>query len=200
MRYFLFISILFLGACGNVGGINLGKYPDPDASPQKFIMCHGYSCSEQSITFFNDREWKNIQRIFRKKSKTAEAERIKISKAIALMEQYMGAALGTNTDLPKAPLTKKSKFELDCIDETVNTTKYLKFLFDDELLKFHVVGRPAYKGFLINGVYPHNSATIQEIKTKNIFVVDSYIYKNGDEPNIRPLENWLKSRVEDVPN
>ena len=187
----LLISVLFLGACSGGAGLNLGFYPDPEASPQKFIVCHGYGCSQKTYAAFTDRQWKSVKKIFKKKSETAEGEREKIAKAIALMETYMGEALGTKEDLPKAPIIRASKKELDCIDETVNTTKYLSFLQAEKLLKWHKVGRPVYKGFFINGVYPHNSASIVEKENGQIYVVDSYIFKNGDKPVIRTFENWL---------
>lgn len=190
--------MIFLTACGNVGGINLGQYPDPDASRGKFTLCHGYGCSYKTITNFTDSEWRAVQKIFKKKSKTAEAERLKIAQAIALMEKQMGAAIGTDIDLPKAPLTRQSVKELDCIDETVNTTKYLSFLVDDGLLKFHDVGQPVYKGYMLNGVYPHNSASIVEIDTGDVYVIDSYIYANGYQPDVRGLDSWLDKRVEEL--
>ena len=109
----------------------------------------------------------------------------------------MDVIVGTKDDLPKAPLFKKSYFELDCIDETVNTTKYLNFLNQKGLLKFHDVGKPIHKN-IGHGAYPHNSATVIEIETGDIYVIDSYIYKNGQPPNIRMLESWLNYCVEDL--
>ena len=197
MRCFLFIFCLLLGACGYTGGLNLGRYPDPDASPSRFIVCHGYGCLEQTTVGLRDHEWNTVRQIFKTKSTTAESERHQIAQAIALIEQYTGAIIGTDQDLPKAPIIKKSDKELDCIDETVNTTKYLKFLADDGLLAFHKVGNPVYKGFGVNGVYPHNSATVVEIQTGHVYVIDSYIYKNGSQPNVRNLDHWLKYSVEE---
>lgn len=176
----------------------MALYPDPGAAPENFIVCHGYNCSHKTRTGFTKGEWRNIEKIFKKKSKDAADERVKIGKAVALMETYMGEVVGTKDDLPKAPIIRKSTTELDCIDETVNTTKYLGFLDDAGLLKFHSVGLPTYKGFMVNGVYPHNSATIVETQTGQAYVVDSYIYENGEKPDIRPLDNWHQYRVEDL--
>jgi uncharacterized protein YrzB (UPF0473 family) len=197
-KVFCFVSILILSACGNVGGINLGQYSDAGASPQKFTLCHGYGCSYKTVTNFTDKEWQTVQKVFNKKSKNAEEERQKIAKAISSMEKYMGEAVGTKNDLPLAPIIRRSVKELDCIDETINTTMYLKFLNDDGLMKFHKIGRPIYKGYIFNGVYPHNSASIEEIETGGIYAVDSYIFANGEEPNIRPLDSWLKYSVAEL--
>ena len=159
LKIFILLS-LFLTACGNVGGLNLGQYSDPNATPQNFIVCHGYGCTQKTVAGFNDQEWKNIKKIFEQKSDTAESERQKIASAIALMENYIGEVVGTKDDLPKAPIIRVSDKEQDCIDETVNTTKYLSFLKVDGLLHWYALGQPVYKGFMLNGVYPHNSATI----------------------------------------
>ncbi len=198
MKHVFLIFVLFLGACANVGGVNLAQYADPEASRDKFTLCHGYGCSYKTITNFTDSEWRAVRQIFKRPAKTPEGERIKIAQAIALMEKQMGAAIGTDKDLPKAPLMRQSTKELDCIDETINTTTYLNFLEQEDLLKFHSVGDPVYKGYMLNGVYPHNSASIKEVETGDIYVVDSYIFANGEEPNIRRLDSWLKYRVEDL--
>ncbi len=202
VRFFIFLSLglsFCLGACGTATGLNLGRYPDIEATPQKFIHCHGYGCTQKTLVGFNDHEWNSLRHIFKEKSEDAKSERQKIAKAISLMEIYVGALDGTKDDLPKAPLVRTSDTELDCIDETINTTKYLNFLQEGGLLKFHTVDRPVYKGMFLNGIYPHNSASIKEIETGQIYVVDSYIFKNGVEPNIRKLESWLKYRLEDLP-
>ena len=60
----------------------------------------------------------------------------KIAKAIALMEKYAGEVARTADDLAKAPLLRQTKHELDCVDETVNTTKYIGFLENAGFLKF----------------------------------------------------------------
>lgn len=198
MKRYLFISLFLLSACGNVGGIHLGHYADPNASPTHFNVCHGYGCSHQTTTNFTANQWRTVGEIFKPAAKSPQDELIKIGEAIALMEKYVGQAVGTEDDLPKAPLKRQSTKELDCIDETVNTTKYLTFLEGEGWLKFHRVGQPVYKGYFINGVYPHNSATVQEIETGKIYAIDSYIHANGELPNIRPLESWFRYRAEEL--
>ncbi len=196
--FFTFIFTLPLSACGDVGGINLAKYQHEDESTAEFVMCHGYGCSVQTYAWFSTEQWKSINKIFEEKSKTPQIEREKIGKAISMMEKYTSHLMGTQNDLAKAPIFKKSDYELDCIDETVNTSKFLGFLTDANLLHYYKIGHTAYRGIGSNFMYPHNTATIIEIETGSVYVVDSYVYKNAAQPDIRLLDEWLNVRIEDI--
>lgn len=189
VRFFLFL-LLFLGGCTSYAGLNLANYPDPEASPKKFIHCHGYGCYQKTVVGFNSNDWQKIKDIFKNKAQDAQEERVLIAQAVADIEKYVGKISGTENDLPKAPIIRKSNKELDCIDETINTTKYLGFLEKENLFYFHKLFKPVHKGIFIDGVYPHNSATIKEIETGQIYVVDSYIFENGGTPVIRTFEDW----------
>lgn len=177
---------------GCATGIPVKKYNDAPASPEAFMLCHGYSCTHKSPAGFTDSEWKNIQGIFRKTpAKTAEAERSKIGQAIAMMERYSGARTGTDDDDAEAVGIKRNNMQLDCIDETVNTTMYVGFLQKAGALKFHEVAEPTHRGYLIDGKWPHNTAVIRETASGELFVVDSFYRKNGEEPYIMPRALWL---------
>ena len=193
----LIFFIFILSACGNIGGINLAKYNHENETIDEFVMCHGYNCTVQTYAWFTPKQWKSIKREFKKKSKTPEIERQKIANVIAKMEKYSSHLIGTEEDLAKAPIFKESDYELDCIDETVNTSKFLGFLIEAGLLKHHTLGRPAYRGIGSNLMYPHNTATIVENDTGVIYAVDSYVYENAKRPDIRLLDEWLTTRVED---
>lgn len=198
VRIFIFLA-LFLSACSGGAGLNLSQYDDLGATPQRFHVCHGYGCHQKTLVGLRTREWNSVRTVFATPSKDAAEERAKIGQAIALIEYYVGPLAGTQDDLPKAPLVRSSYTEQDCIDETVNTTKYLGFLEKDGLLKFHRTGSPVYKGLMVDGVYPHNSASIVEIQSGEIYVVDSYIYENAATPDIRPYDSWRYYRIEDLP-
>ena len=197
MKFLFLTSFLLLVSCSGGAGLNLAQYPDPNATKDNFLYCHGYSCSKSIRLGFNNYEWKQISKIFKASAKDAKAERIQVGKAIMLMEDYAGQLAKTTNDLPKAPFRRQSFQELDCVDETINTTKYLKFLADDNLLKFHTVGSPKFRG-LNHGKYPHNTATIVEIETGEPYVVDSYVYGHAINPDIRGLNSWYDYRVEEL--
>lgn len=189
MRFIVFLLLsLTLTACAT--GINPKKYNSAAVKPESFTICHGYSCTNQSKAGFTAKQWKSIAALFRGKSKDAKAERSKIAHAIAKMEQYTGAKTGTAEDLPMAGAFKESGYQLDCIDETVNTTQYLTMLQDAGFLKFHGVAEPTHRGYLLDGRWPHNTAVMRE-KNGALWAVDSFYRANGEEPYIVPRADWL---------
>ncbi len=130
--------------------------------------------------------------MFKPPAKTAESERSKIAKAIAQMERYSGAKTGTDEDMAQASSIKSSNKQMDCLDETVNTTMYVGFLQQAGLLKFHEVAEPVHRGYIFDGRWPHNSAVIQEIdNARAMYVVDSFYRENGQEPYIKPRQDWI---------
>lgn len=184
------LAVLFL--CGCATGISTTKYNDLPATPDRFSICHGYSCTHKSEAGFSKTEWAAIAAIFKKApAHTASAERVKIGKALALMERYTGQKTGTSEDLPMAKTIKESAHQMDCIDETVNTTQYLDLLQQKSLLKFHQKTEPTHRGYFIDGSWPHNTAVIREKPSGALWVVDSFYRANGQEPYILPRSDWL---------
>jgi hypothetical protein len=196
-KFFLLLFPFILGACGDVGGINLANYPAYKPEKEDFILCHGYQCSYKSYAWLTPGQWKSIEKTFKPAPTSAEEERLYIGRAVAKMENYVGDLVGTDIDGPKAPGMRSSDYELDCIDETVNTSRYLHFLEEAGLLRYHFAGTPAFRG-VTHGKYPHNSATIVENGNGDVYVVDAYQFANGVFPDIRPLHHWLKYRLEDL--
>lgn len=189
MRFVLFLPVFILAACST--GIPLEKYAPQDQSRDAFTFCHGYSCTHKVPAGFDEAEWKKVAQIFRSKpAKTPEAERSKIAAAIARMESVIGVKTGTDHDLAEARSIKEDKGQMDCIDETMNTSRYLEFLEDNGLLQFHERALPVHRGYFLNG-WPHNTATIREIPSGQRYAVDSFYRDNGQEPYILAVEQWL---------
>lgn len=191
MKYPLsLLPVLFLGACAT--GLPIQNYNTDPVAKEQFTLCHGYSCTQKSAAGFSEKEWTAIAAIFTKKpAKTAEAERSKIGLAIARMEQYSGPKTGTDRDLPMAKGRKEDIWQLDCIDETINTTHYLRMLHKDGLLKFHTPTEPTHRGYILDGRWPHNTAVVRETESGALWAVDSFYRANGEEPYILPRADWL---------
>lgn len=190
----ILISTVALMGCST--GIPLQKYAPQKQPKDDFTFCYGYSCTAQKQAGFTDKEWAGVKRVFTNKpAKDAESERLKIAAAVATMEKIIGAKTGTSHDLAEARGKKEDPAQMDCIDETMNTSRYLEFLQNDGLLKFHKVAHPIHRGYFVDGAWPHNTAVIAELnkegKPAKQFAVDSFYRANGEEPYIVPAASWL---------
>lgn len=192
MRFIaLLLPFFVLAACST--GIPLDQYAQQNQPRDDFTFCYGYSCKAQQKTGFSDQEWTQLRTIFKTKpAKDAAAERSKIAAAIAKMEKMIGAKTGTSHDLPEARGRKEDPAQMDCLDETVNTSRYLEFLAADGLLQFHRIANPVHRGYFLDGAWPHNTAVIEDTTTNTKYAVDSFYRANGEEPYIVPAQDWLK--------
>lgn len=183
-------TFLFLAACGNQG-MNLYHYMDPTFSRESFAVCHGFSCSYRTPASITDKQWSQIEAIFKPAPKTAEEERQRIVRAIGRMETYAGLSSGIDQDRPEAETFEADRdTQMDCIDETINADLYLIFLSDAGLLKYHRKRNPVHRGFFVDGAWPHNAAAIIELETGTVYVIDSYFGKHGADAHIVELKEW----------
>jgi len=203
MRFsLLIISTLLLSACSVVPHYDsLDTYfvakgvsaPTKDALPH----CFGYGCRYQTSVTLSDNEWKNIVKPLKRKAKTPIIERQKIAQTLARFERVVGAKTGSNQDVA-GTFQKTGDFQLDCADESVDMSLYLKLLDDNHLLKYHHVDIPKIRGFGDGGYWLHQTAVIEETQTGEKFAVDAWWKDNGQEPYIIPLEDWFNGwRAED---
>jgi hypothetical protein len=83
--------------------------------------------------------------------------------------------------------------QMDCIDESTNTTTYLYMLEQAGYLKWHtLVDRSTRFGIFIG--MPHATAVIEDINTHTRYAVDSWFFDNGIPPAIIELSAWKKGR------
>ncbi len=157
-----------------------------------FSMCHNQGCKTVEQLSLSNTEWQKIQAHFLPEAETPEAERLQIADAIAEFEQIVG--IKTDTTHDKAGLFESmgSYGQLDCIDESTNTTTYLLILHKQGLLKWHEPMDHVTRGFFIFG-WPHSSGAMREVLPLNMgaeFAVDSWFEDNGVRPHIISLSLW----------
>lgn len=157
----------------------------------RFQQCHAYGCREVDTIAFTKRDWKDIKKAFQPKAKSAEKERRQIAKAIAIFENKIGALNGTSADI-HGTFKELGTEQLDCVDESINTTTYLILLQNDGLLKYHEVYSPQTRvpPLVVVGGWPHRTAVIAEKKTGETFAVDSWFWDNGKPAEVVPLKDW----------
>lgn len=165
------------------------KRPNPD----DFEHCRGYGCAIRDRVSLDKQEWKTVSRYFHGVH-SAAAERTAISRSIAAFEKIVGSKTGTEGDIA-GTFAETGPFQLDCVDESTNTTIYLAMLQDKNLLKYHTLSAPITRtpatGMKNGKLWLHRGAVIFDTKSKTPYVVDSWFRDNGNPADIIAAGPWL---------
>ena len=164
------------------------------SGPKTFFSCTDYHCDTGKIVTLTASQWQNIRQLFTANNSPTK-ERENIRQAIALLENTVGEITGTWRDLGGNFAGAGEPGQLDCISESKNTTTYLQLLFDDGLLKWHVIEERQVRHPLIFNT--HWTAVILDRSNGERFSVDSWFLDNGHPPAIQPLSDWLLGRSMD---
>ncbi len=155
-------------------------------------VCAGYGCTTYYKLGLDAGEAGRILAAYGSAPASPAEERQAIRRAIAEIELIVGPKTGTAGDEPGAAIINFSRRgQMDCIDESFNTTTYLRLLEKNGFLRFHQVGEPLRRGYFLDR-WPHNTATIIDRADDQRYVVDSWFHGNGVPPEIVPAEEWLK--------
>lgn len=189
---FSLCAVIFLAACAKGNGISMMPYNEQHDGPHAFKLCHGFSCSEKTLVELDEKQWEKVTAVFKKPAKTPEKEREQITRAVGILETEVTKAAKLNPDFGEAETFEKDQSQMDCIDEAINTTRYIEFLEEAGLLKHHDPAPPIHRGFFVDGQWPHNSAAVKEENSKEIYAIDSYYFKSGTPANAVPIDVWLE--------
>ena len=165
------------------------------ASP-KIDICYNFGCKQQKSVEFKTTTIEALQSLFTPQASNAKDERRRVKQAIALLEKKVGEIAGTSQDIGgNYDPNREFPRQMDCIDESTNTTNYLELLDQLGLLKWHRPKKRSYRSrFLIDG---HWTAVIEETRNQQQYAVDSWYEDNGQPPEVQPLTDWLKRRRPD---
>lgn len=160
-------------------------------SPGGFSVCSQHDCRTRVPVSLDPPSWARIEQLFRPPAGSAAEERARVAEAIGLMERLVADAADTHHD-------KGGDFngfgepgsQLDCVDESVNTTTYLTLFQQQGLLRWHRVVHRATRGYLIFGGWPHYTAVIEDRGTARAWVVDSWFRDNGAAADVLPVAEW----------
>lgn len=156
-----------------------------------FDVCWGGTCAEVVRTGLTPEEWQRVRALFQPMPADAVAERETLRHAIGLLESLVGPRTGTAQDKAGTFGNGAWPGQLDCNDETANTTTYLRLMQADGLLRFHrILDTITRGGFLIFG--RHSAAVIQELASGEKYAVDTWFYDNGQPAVILPLTLWAR--------
>ncbi len=157
-------------------------------TPSAFSICFHGTCEETTTVSLSTQQWQQIRNIFQE-PRSGRAEREQIKTAIAQMEIMVGKLTSTDVDKAGTFPYLGEEGQLDCIDESVNTSFYLQMMVNDGLIRSHTVEDRGHRGFFLNG-WPHSTAVIRDKQTGELFAVDSWFEDNGEPPHIIPFEQW----------
>jgi len=161
-----------------------------DAQLPEFTICYNYSCNRTARVRPAAWEWQTVVNQFKPPAHSAAEERQMIRRAIAVLEYIAGTQTPTFRDRGRNPIIDDWPGQMDCIDESTNTARYLELLQAQGLLRWHtVVGRAYRAPYLFD---PHWAGQIVERETLDHYVVDSWHLDNGELPYIQALNEWLR--------
>jgi hypothetical protein len=162
----------------------------PAPIPERLPVCSGHGCANIDTVSLSAVEWRAVRALFNPHADSPAAERRQIARAIALIERFVGPKTGTDGDKGGTFAGLFEAGQMDCIDESTNTTVYLRLLVAENLLRWHEVGADATRGYFLFG-WPHTTAVIREKNSGDEYAVDSWFFDNGAEPVVIPLAQWL---------
>ncbi len=157
----------------------------------RIIACHGYGCSRRTAISVDGGWFGRAGAILKAGRGSPAAERKALSEVIRIYTAYLAASFGGRPDAPRSPPGMSGvPGQMDCLDETANTTSVLLVLQERGLLAYHEVEYPESRGFFLDGRYPHFTAVIAEKGTGSEWVVDPWARAPGQSPDILPLSRW----------
>ncbi len=159
---------------------------DPD--PAQFNICYDNSCASLAWVKLSPEQWQQLRSVFAIAADAPTAEREQIRTVIAMFERIVGAMTGTAGDKGGNWAGFGLPGQMDCIDESTNTTIYLRMLQKHGLLRWHRVLDRSTRWSLFS--WPHTTAVIEERASLRRWAVDSWFLDNGEPPFVLPLETW----------
>ena len=156
-------------------------------------VCYGFSCKIRQIVSITPAEWRSVVNWLDGAATTPEGERQQIRQAIGWMEvvvsRYTPTHLDKGMNLENHPVDMTG--QMDCIDESINTTTYLTLFEQQGRLHWHRVTDRAYRGALFDA---HWAAQIEQVDSGVNYVVDSWFQDNGMLPYIAKSAEWVDLR------
>jgi hypothetical protein len=165
----------------------------PTAS--RMTVCYGFRCRRRMELAFTGKERATLRNILAKGRSSAAAERKAIQRAFVWFDHRVGKEVGTSRRVARADFRAfDDAHNFDCWDTTRNATSLLLVLQDWGALHHHTVGNPRYRGNILIGQLPHNTAVIVGRKSGTRWVIDMWPTAYGQVPDVMPLTKWLEEK------
>ena len=153
-------------------------------------ICYNYDCNRTAHVRPGVDEWSTIVNQFKPAARSAVEERGMIRRAVAVLEHIAGTQTPTYRDRGRNPIVNDWPGQMDCIDESTNTKRYLDLLQERGLLRWHRAAERVYRAPHLFD--QHWAGQIIELETLDRYVVDSWFLDNGNMPYIQAASAWQR--------
>lgn len=195
--FFIVLVALALTGCVSSGTSPLGWYATQDARvPQGLSLgiCHAFGCQRQTTVRLSEQDIAALAGIMASGEQSAPAERAALAEAVMWMETRVGREVGSHNDIGGLDMQNAGvPGQMDCLDETTNTTTTMILLAENGLLRHHTPGYPVARGFFLDGRYPHATAVLHETASGQDWAIDPWPYANAEDVDVIPLDQWYNS-------
>lgn len=168
-----------------------GLWSTGSVASVSFSVCYDFGCRSSTEVTLSAAQWKTVSDLF--DARDAREERSLLRLAIGHMEFLAGIYTPTYRDIARnLPTSVKGSAglfpgQLDCIDESINTSRYLELFESNGLMRFHQFTKRVYRRSVLT---QHWAAAVEETATGEEYVVDSWFTDNGGAPIVVLKTRW----------
>ncbi|CAN0579675.1 unnamed protein product, partial [Ectocarpus sp. 12 AP-2014] len=145
------LAALALTGCVSSGTSPLGWYATQDARTPNGLslgICHAFGCQRQTTVQLAESDVAVLAGIMEAGRESPQAERAAVRRAVMWMEERVGPVVGSHNDIGGLDMQNAgTPGQMDCLDETTNTTTTLILLAENGLLAHHTPSYPVARGF-----------------------------------------------------
>lgn len=161
----------------------------------RMTVCYGFACRRRMDLAFTTKERATLMSIVARGRASPAAERQAIQRAFVWFDHRVGNEVGTSRRVANADIRAfDDAHNFDCWDTTRNDTSLLLVLQEWGALHHHTVTNPRYRGNILVGQPPHNTAVIVERESGTKWIVDMWTTAYGQVPDVMPLAKWLEEK------
>jgi hypothetical protein len=167
----------------------------PPPAANRTIVCYSFGCKQRVMLDLTAADRKRLTEILAAGRASPEAERKALAQAVVWFDHRMGPIIGTSKRVARANgINGTQANNFDCFDTTRNTSSLFLILQDWGLLRHHAVGDPRYRGNVLFGQLPHNTAVVVERTSRREWAVDMWTHAFAELPDVMPVEQWQSER------
>ncbi len=161
----------------------------------RMTVCYGFRCRRRMELGFTGKERATLVSILARGRASAAAERKALQQAFVWFDHRVGRETGTSKRVANADIrTFDAAHNFDCWDTTRNAMSFLLVLQEWGALHHHTVDNPRYRGNVLVGQLPHNTAVLAERPGGKKWIVDMWTTSYGQVPDVMTLDKWLDEK------